>query len=323
MLDLLNQILQRNESGESLVVCALVQTRGSTPQKAGAVMLVLASGQTLGTIGGGCVEAEVRTRALLQFTTGASQLLGFNLDHDHGWDDGLVCGGVMTVALQLIRNVNDANEYRKARDRLLAGEAADLAISIRDEQQNTATFHLPIEPAPRLIIAGAGHVGAALAGMARLMDFAVTVIDDRPDFASAERFPGALRRIGAVEDELEKLRLDDQAYVVIVTRGHRRDALALAAVVQSSAAYVGLIGSKRKIVTIFEDLQSRGISIEQLARVHAPIGLDIGAVTPAEIAVSIAAELIAVRHQVGDRPAAPMRLSADLIRRIKKPDTPG
>jgi len=317
MLELLNQIVNRSEAGERLAVCALVMARGSTPQKAGAIMVVLSTGQTLGTIGGGCVEAEVRTRALRQLDLGGSQLLSFDLNHDLGWDDGLVCGGAISVTLQVIACAEDAAVYRSARDRLGAGESAELKISARDDRDEWVHFSLPMLPAPRLIIAGAGHVGAALAAMARLMDFSVTVIDDRPDFATADRFPGAICKIGPVEEELGKLRLNEHGYVVIVTRGHRRDALALAAVVKSSAAYVGLIGSKRKIITIFKDLQSQGISIEQLSRVHAPIGLNIGAITPAEIAVSIAAELIAVRRNKSDHPATAMRLSAEHVKRIQ------
>jgi xanthine dehydrogenase accessory factor len=316
MLQLLSQILARSEHGERLAVCALVRTRGSTPQKAGAVMVVLDSGQTLGTIGGGCVEAEVKTRAMRQLNIGGSSLHTFNLDHDHGWDDGLVCGGQMIVAVQIVSGPGDAEEYRRVRDRLRDGEPCNLEISVVDERNQPAVFSLPMLPSPRLIIAGAGHVGAALAAMAHLMDFSVIVVDDRADYASAERFPDAVCRVGSVETELAKLRIDGQTYVVIVTRGHRRDALALAAVVRSSAAYIGLIGSKRKIITIFQQLLAEQVSTEDLSRAHAPIGLDIGAVTPAEIAVSIAAELVAVRRAKADQPVLPMRLTREQLDRI-------
>jgi xanthine dehydrogenase accessory factor len=141
------------------------------------------------------------------------------------------------------------------------------------------------------------------------MDFHVIVIDDRPDMASVNRFPSATIRVGTVEAELEKVRINQQTYVVIVTRGHRRDAAALAAVVRSPAKYIGLIGSKRKIIKIFSDLLEQGVSNEQLSKVHAPIGLNIGAVTPAEIAVSIAAELVAVRRESIDQPVSTMRLT--------------
>jgi xanthine dehydrogenase accessory factor len=280
------------------------------------MMVVLADGQTLGTIGGGCVEAEVRTRALRLIFHPADRLLTFKLDSDHGWDDGLVCGGVMDVAVQVIANPDQATNFRKVRDQLADGMPADLHISVRDEQNQLVHFSSPVQPAPTLVIAGAGHVGAALAAVASQMDFRVIVIDDRPDYATATRFPGATIRIGPVETELEKIQLNQQSYVVIVTRGHRRDALALASVVRSQARYIGLIGSQRKIITIFSQLREQGVTTEQLSRVHAPIGLNLGAVTPAEIAVSIAAELIAVRRGSVDQPVTTMRLTQSQIDRL-------
>jgi xanthine dehydrogenase accessory factor len=321
LLDLLNQIVDRAVRGEVVAVCALVRTTGSTPQKAGAIMLVLRDGQTIGTIGGGCVEAEVRTRALQQMIDGHDRLLSFDLNHDLGWDDGLVCGGVMDVAVQVVQSAESANLYRAARDGVVSGKTVQLQISVPDDRQNLIGFAVPIESSPHLVIAGAGHVGQALAAVAQQMDFAVTVIDDRPDFASSARFPDSKVLVGPVETELAGLKINRQTYVVIVTRGHKRDALALAAVVRSDAHYVGLIGSKRKIVRIFKDLHQQGISAEQLRQVHAPIGLDIGAVTPAEIAVSIAAELIAVRRNSAANPATPMRLSPAQIHRVLREDT--
>jgi xanthine dehydrogenase accessory factor len=313
VLDLLNQIVSRCDRGEPLAICALVRTRGSTPQKSGAMMVILADGKTLGTIGGGCVEAEVRTQALRLIFAPTDRLLSFKLDHDYGWDDGLVCGGSMEVAVQVIATPDQAMNLRKVRDRLAEGISAQLPIAVRDEQNQLVHFSFAMQPAPTLVIAGAGHVGTALAAVASQMDFRVIVIDDRPDFASPTRFPNATIRIGSAETELEKLSLNEQSYVVIVTRGHRRDALALAAVVRSRAGYIGLIGSKRKIIKIFSDLREQGVSSEQLNRVHAPIGLNLGAVTPAEIAVSIAAEIIAVRRGSLDQTVAPMRLTQSQI----------
>jgi xanthine dehydrogenase accessory factor len=309
LLELLNQIVSRSDRREPLVVCTLVRTQGSTPQKAGAMMVVLADGQSLGTIGGGCVEAEVRTRALRLISNPCDRLLAFKLDHDLGWDDGLVCGGVMSVAVQVISTPEQAQNFRTVRDQLAEGTPADLRIALSDENENLHHFVIPIQPAPTLVIAGAGHVGAALATVASQMDFQVIVIDDRPDMASPIRFPSATIHVGPVETELEKVPINSQTYIVIVTRGHRRDASALAAVVRSEARYIGLIGSKRKIIKIFSDLREQGVSTEQLSRVHAPIGLNIGAVTPAEIAVSIAAELVAVRRESINQPVTTMRLT--------------
>jgi xanthine dehydrogenase accessory factor len=166
-----------------------------------------------------------------------------------------------------------------------------------------------------LIIAGAGHVGRALGKIAGDVGFQLTVIDDRADYACGQWFPGAKCVVGEIDLELSRCEIDARTYIVIVTRGHKNDGRALAAVVRSPAAYIGLIGSKRKVHTILTDLHAHGVSIEQLARVHAPIGLEISAVTPAEIAVSIAAELIAIRRGRGDVPATPMKATEAQLRR--------
>ncbi|MDB5323574.1 MAG: hypothetical protein JWN40_5205 [Phycisphaerales bacterium] len=319
MLPLLQQIIQRADAGEAVAVCTLVRTRGSTPQQPGAVMLVLGDGQTLGTIGGGCVEAEVRSRALKLLLEAPparpsgeplGRLLTFQLDHDLGWDDGLICGGNMDVAVQIVSSPDDdASAFREAYDQLAAGRAARVSLIVEDEQGQIARFERDLEPSPSLIIAGAGHVGSALAAIARLSDFDVTVIDDRADMASPARFPGARCVTAPIDDALAGCRLDERAYVVIVTRGHRNDGRALGAVIGSAARYVGLIGSRRKVLAIFDDLRRAGVPREAMERVRAPIGLDIGAVTPAEIAVSIFAEIIATRRNACDHPAAPMRLT--------------
>jgi xanthine dehydrogenase accessory factor len=322
VIELFDQIVRRADAGEALAVCTLVRTRGSTPQKAGAVMVVLRDGKTLGTIGGGCVEAEVRTRALRLFDDApGARLLTFKLDHDYGWDDGLVCGGVMDVAVQVIASAAGAGNFRRAREELSAGRGVTVPVTVTDEMGKQSIFEPAFGPTPTLVIAGAGHVGAALAGVARQMDFAVTVVDDRPDLLAGERFAGcaclaANSAGGGIEGELSRIPLDEQSYVVIVTRGHRNDAAALRAVVNSDARYIGLIGSKRKVLTIFEDLLSQGVTREKLARVRAPIGLDIGAVTPGEIAVSIAAELVAVRRGAGERAAEAMRVTTALLNRM-------
>jgi xanthine dehydrogenase accessory factor len=324
VLELLDEILRRADAGERLAVCTVVRTRGSTPQKTGAVMVVLPDGQTLGTIGGGCVEAEVRTRALQQLESDANgSLFSFKLDHDLGWDDGLVCGGVMDVAVEVIDASASALPYRAARELLAAGREAAVTVTLPDESGTPQTFTRTLDPRPTLVIAGAGHVGGALADIAAQAGFDVAVIDDRPDFVTVERFPNVKQRIvGEIETELARYVITPHTYVVIVTRGHRRDGRALGAVCRSKARYVGLIGSKRKIVTIFQDLRRQGVPREQLERVRAPIGLDLGAVTPAEIAVSIAAELIAVRRRGQASSIDPMRLTPQQVDRAVHDVTP-
>lgn len=162
----------------------------------------------------------------------------------------------------------------------------------------------PVVPNPLLLIAGGGHIGQALARQAVLIGFDVTVLDDRPEFTDEVLFPGGVRtRCGPVGEELGACEMDDETYVVIVTRGHRSDAEALAACVGGPAAYVGMIGSGRKVAMMRQNLLESGLATEEeLDRVFAPIGLDIGAETVPEIATSIAAELIAVRRRGPDAP---------------------
>jgi len=155
----------------------------------------------------------------------------------------------------------------------------------------------PIEPAPSLYIVGAGHVGFHLARMAHEVGFRVHVIDDREKFASRERFPTADEVIvDDISAWLDRVTLPDSAYAVVVTRGHRHDLDALRSLAPRDLRYLGLIGSRAKVARIADALLAEAMPPECLRRVHAPIGLDIGAVSPAEIAVSILAEMIAVRY---------------------------
>jgi xanthine dehydrogenase accessory factor len=155
----------------------------------------------------------------------------------------------------------------------------------------------PIEPSPELFVIGAGHVGTELARLAHSVGFRVHVVDDREKFANPERFPDASEVVAEdIPTWIARTTLPPQAYVVIVTRGHTNDLEALRALATRDLQYLGLIGSRAKVARIYEALQQDGIPGECLQRVHAPIGLDIGAVTPPEIAVSILAELIAVKH---------------------------
>ncbi len=333
MEPLLEEIVRRCTAGERVALCVVIGSRGSTPQERGAKMLVLGDGRTLGTLGGGCVEAEVRTRALELLAAGLSKRLTFKLDHDYGWDDGLICGGTMEILVHLLDGPAAAEPFERGLRALRDGRAATLDFPDPHDGANSAdgdggpdggrgpvravAYVDTIEPAPRLIIAGAGHVGQALSPMAAMLGFEVTIVDDRADLASAERFPQARHRmIGQIEAELRRQLIDERTYVVIVTRGHRHDGKALWAVLNSRAKYIGLIGSKRKVKTIFEDLLSQGADVDALCRVRAPIGLEIDAVTVPEIALSIAAELVAVRRGRDDAPASPMKFDPSRLREI-------
>lgn len=298
-LDLFQSLLGRLESGSSCALCTVVNTRGSTPQTAGAMLLVHPSGETEGTIGGGCVEAEVRRRALAMLLSRSSGLLRFELDHDYGWDDGLICGGRLDVAVTCLADASQAEPFRAAVERIRRQERATLPLRVQHEGQSIE-YRLNVEPTPTLLIAGAGHVGVALAKLAVGLGFRVVVVDDRGDLLNPQRLPPPIESIaGTIETSLRKWPIDANTYVVVVTRGHAHDQRALHAVIDSPAKYLGMIGSRRKIRGVFDDLEHLGVDRAKLERVHTPIGLTIGAVTVPEIAVSIAAELVQVRRAEG------------------------
>ncbi len=332
------------------VYCAVVETRGSTPQKAGAAMLVYPDGSQAGTLGGGCVEAEVKRRALLGLNdTGKPEVLTFCLDDDYGWDDGLICGGRMTILAQPLTTATAcgfASDYYHQLHELAArgagyteavviGDALGLPVGDRYlfDAAGAAVTHLAAQPAwetvaanlapltthpkpgtrqgvaympaaPRvtLLLVGGGHVGQAVAKLAAEVGFDIWVLDDRDKFVSPERFPTASRRlVGDIGTTLRDLapQLTPHTFAVILTRGHNHDEEALYHLARTACAYVGMIGSKRKIRMIFEDLVAKGILAEALERVHAPLGYNIGSQTVPEIAVSIVAELIACRNMGG------------------------
>ncbi|HTU90742.1 MAG TPA: XdhC family protein [Gemmataceae bacterium] len=332
------------EQQRPCVFCAVVETRGSTPQKAGAAMLVFADGGQRGTLGGGCVEAEVRQRALRVLADGGErpEVLTFNLDDNYGWDDGLICGGRMSILADPLSSARAADYYRCLRHRFedgqgctqvialapafglipgdrflfdgsgqLAARTTDAALpseipqSLIPLMQRPAPFsrhgiaYLPVLPRITLLIVGAGHVGQAVARLAAEVDFDVWVLDDRASYANRERFPSAQRLlVSDIGPTLQQLvpELTPSTYCLIMTRGHNHDEEALYHLAATPAGYVGMIGSKRKIKLIFEDLLAKGVTNESLSRVHAPLGLAIGSQTVPEIAVSIVAELIACRN---------------------------
>ncbi len=296
-LPLFENAVKQLSDNRRIALCAVVKTRGSAPQSPGAMMMVDESGNAVGTLGGGCIEAEVKKRAFELLKGGESEELDFSLDQNYGWDDGLVCGGGMTIAVNTIFPEAGIKEFQRVIDDVNAGRPAQVAVRTRCDD-GLQEYRVLVEAEPKLVIAGAGHVGTELALMCVNLEFDVTVIDDRKEFANPERLPKPIRPVaGDIADTLRSYPIDGNTYVVIVTRGHKHDEKALAAVIDSKAKYLGMIGSKRKIKFIYDNLKTAGVTTEKIERVHAPIGLDINAVTVPEIAVSIAGELIAMRRK--------------------------
>jgi len=254
-MEIYEEIVKLQRAGLRGAVATIVNVRGSIPSFKSAKMLVRDDGSIAGTIGGGCVEAEVWQAAREVISTEKSRTLSFDLNQDPKYDTGLVCGGTLEIFIE------------------------------------------PVLPTPLLYIFGAGHVSLELYKTARNAGFDVIVMDDRDMYANSERFPDARQVIAEDFDEgLKKLSPCESSYIVIATRGHRDDMRVLRWAVQTPARYIGMIGSKRKAITVYRELMKEGLKPELFDRVHSPVGLDIGAITPEEIAVSIAAELIGMRR---------------------------
>lgn len=283
-MDIYEQIVELRKQGRRGAVATIVNVRGSIPSFQTAKMLVRDDGSIVGTIGGGCVEADVWQAAREVMESEKPRTLKFDLNQDPKYDTGLVCGGTLEVFVE------------------------------------------PVLPPALLYVFGAGHVALNVCRAASAAGFDVIVTDDRSSYATKERFPDA-REVHALEfdEAMQTLDPNESSFIVIVTRGHRDDMRILRWAVQTRARYVGMIGSKRKIIEIFKALQAEGIPEHLFDRVHAPIGLDIAAVTPEEIGVSITAELIAIRrHASGSLPhlswfkAKPATTSEDLAEDKKR-----
>ena len=255
-MDLFEEIVRMRRAGQRGALATIVHTNGSIPSFESSRMLVREDGSTAGTIGGGCVEADVWAAAKEVMLKEAPRKLVFHLNNEASYDNGLICGGTVEVFVE------------------------------------------PILPQPVLYLFGGGHVSMAVARSANAAGFGIAVIDDREAFANAGRFPMAQEIYTSFDDAFEKLHPNGSSYLVIVTRGHKEDMRVLAWAVRTAARYVGMIGSRRKVFSVYKALEKEGYRIEEFERVFAPMGLEIGALSPEEIAVSIVAELIAVRRNM-------------------------
>jgi xanthine dehydrogenase accessory factor len=257
-MDLYEELVRLRRLGQKCALATIVQVRGSIPSYECAKLLVREDGSMAGTIGGGCVEAEVWNAAREVIETEKPKHLTFNLGQDAAYDNGLICGGQLDVFVE------------------------------------------PVVPQPQAFIFGAGHISKSLSKVLTLAGFGTSVIDDRESFANRERFPEANDvYVGEYEEIFPKLPVHEGSYLVIVTRGHRDDMRVLKWAIGTNARYIAMIGSKRKVLNVVRELEKEGISAASFERIFAPMGLEIGAISPEEIAISVAAEMIAVRRGAG------------------------
>jgi len=262
MKDLYHRLTELIENGDAGVLVTVIKVSGSVPRKSGSKMLVMEGGRTMGTVGGGKIEAEAITEAEKLLENPALATREYTLTEDQG----MLCGGTVELLFE------------------------------------------PVGKKENLHIFGGGHIGQALAPLAMQAGFHVTLVDNRPEYATPARYPDEVNLlVKSFPEAIGDLTFNESTYVVIVTYKHVHDGEILEECLSHPFAYLGMIGSKRKVRKTFDQLEAAGVERERLEQVHSPVGLDIGAETPFEIAVSILAEMIAVRRGV-DTPELSMKL---------------
>ena len=260
-MDIFEEIARLRKAGRKAALATIINVQGSVPSYETSKILIRDDGSILGTVGGGCVEADVWATAQDVIREEKPRRLHFNLNENPDADQGLVCGGSLDIFIE------------------------------------------PILATPTLYLFGGGHVSLSISKVASIAGFETVVVDDRPAFANKERFPEALETHAAPwEEAFPKLSVNEFSYLVIATRGHKGDLTCLRWALTTPARFIGMIGSRRKLIEFSKVLEAEGVTPDQFERVHSPVGLDVGALTPQEIAVSVVAEMIAVRRNV--RPSA-------------------
>lgn len=318
------------EQDEPFVMATVVESSGSTPRSSGAKMIVRADGSIVGTVGGGLVEAQACRdgRAMLDADEedGVVRLVFVDMTQELAANSDMICGGGLSVLLEMVEPDGEcALMYHKLGDLLRRGVRSALATRLEDKDGLRAVKHViltgptenetpvfekddngmslvePIIPPAPLYIFGAGHVSLFTARVGAMIGFRTVVLDDREDFANRERFPEAdeVVVLGSFDGCCDHLNVDEESFIIIVTRGHLHDRNVLAEALRTKAKYVGMIGSSKKRDKIYASLLEDGFTQQDIDRCHCPIGLSIGGQTPEEIAVSIAAELIQVRSGQG------------------------
>ena len=312
-------------TGARVSLATVVETWGSSPRPAGSQLVVREDGDFVGSVSGGCVEGAVVERALEVMQRGDAELLSFGVTDEMAWDVGLACGGRVRIHVERLEDAEALTKLLAAREarqprvwlRWLSAERRELFApedleslesdlreaaeeALRSDQARSVEsgagpiFVQPLNPPLRLVVVGAVHIAQHLAGMATDAGYAVTVVDPRGAFASETRFPGVALSRSWPGAALKELGLDARSALVTLSHDPKIDEPALEAGLASEAFYIGSLGSRRTHARRLERLRARGLGDDSLARIHAPVGLDIGARSPAEIAVSILAQLTEV-----------------------------
>lgn len=255
-INIFREALKAQEEGKPFGLITVIKAEGSVPRHDAAKMIVFADGSALGTVGGGLVEKKAIEEAVAAIKEGKCRLISYTLNKSKPGGLPMLCGGDMELFIEVFK------------------------------------------PKLHIVIAGGGHVGKALADLAAMTGYRVSVIDDRPEWANRDRFPLADDII--VDEDIKKAfascKIEGDTAIVIATRGHQQDKNMLKAALHQGAGYIGMIGSRKKVAEVFSQLRDEGIDDNILRKVHAPVGLDLGAQTPEEIAVSILSEIMMVKN---------------------------
>jgi xanthine dehydrogenase accessory factor len=333
MNDISETIAQWQRAGERLALATVINVDGSAPRSEGAKMVISASGRVAGSVSGGCVESAVAEEAMAVMRTGTPKIVRYGINRNMMWDVGLACGGAIDVFIETLETPLPAASTKAFAvctivrgpqgvgkkivvDALgsvdgdlanpqIQASAIEKAIELINASQSKTVeageYHIFIDaniPQPRAILVGAVHIAAALCDMATRAGFAVTVIDPRSSLCNWERFPRAASLIvDWPNDALPKLELDENTYVAVLTHDDKFDDPTLLHVLPSAARYVGAIGSKKTQALRRARLLDAGVPAQAVERIRGPIGLDIGAQSPEEIAVAILAEMIAEKYR--------------------------
>ena len=345
MQDIFKKAIYFLERGEPIAIATAVRTKGSTPQKAGARLLVCKDGTSVGTLGGGCIEGSVWCTAKeLLNKGGTAQYLNYCMNAELAAQDGMICGGTMWFLIEPVVPNGETLTYMKAIETAFAGgkpvawatlihraendaTSTGTKLFIRDDgvtrgslgklelnqgavkralelmatgmneyvaADNGADYFIEaFTTMPFLILCGGGHIAKALAPLAKNLGFRLCIIDERQEFANKERFPEADVLIQDKPDKaLSELSITPNTFIVVATPSHYHDDVSLEAAARTPARYLGLVGSKRKTLLVYKHLIHKGVHIDRIKKIHAPIGLDICARTPEEIAISIMAEIL-------------------------------
>ena len=329
--DILEEAVAWKQSGHNVAVATVVSTWGSAPRPVGSQLCVDESGNFSGSVSGGCVESAVVREALTVLARDVPRLIEFQVSNTMAWEVGLACGGHIEIFVEGIKAKQDTlNILSNARAEgqpavlatalpggahaLLIGDEHHGALPLdeailaearralaADESRSIATdqgriFLHVFNPAPRLIIVGAVHIAEPLSRMATSAGYRVSLVDPRRGFAAREQFQGFAVLDAWPDEAIEKLALDERAAVVTLTHDPKLDDAALRVALRSKAFYIGCLGSKKTHAARLVRLRGMGLGDAELARLHGPVGLAIGARTPAEIAISILAEMTQVRR---------------------------